>query len=268
MRVAVTVFCHHGRVPLYRDEAVVLRVHKLGEADRIVTLLTRRHGRIRAVGKGVRRTTSRYGARLEPGSHIDVQLHTRTAEPDAERGHPRNNGLDLVTQVESVANYGARLAGDYAAWTAAVAICETAERLTAEEGEPALRQFLLLVGALRSLADGEHEASLILDAFLIRSMSLAGWEPALVECALCSAPGPHPAFNVPAGGAVCPNCRPAGSVRPQADTLALMTALLSGDWSTADDAVPGLRREASGLIAAHLQWHLERGIRSLPLVDR
>jgi DNA repair protein RecO (recombination protein O) len=64
-------------MPLYRDEAVVLRVHKLGEADRIVTLLTRRHGRVRAVGKGVRRTNSRFGARLEPGSHIDVQLYSR-----------------------------------------------------------------------------------------------------------------------------------------------------------------------------------------------
>jgi DNA repair protein RecO (recombination protein O) len=255
-------------VPLYRDEAVVLRVHKLGEADRIVTLLTRKHGRIRAVGKGVRRTTSRYGARLEPGSHIDVQLYTRTAEPDAERGHPRNNGLDLVTQVASVDNYGARVAGDYSAWTAAVAICETAERLTPEEGEPALRQYLLLVGALRSLAEREHDPSLILDAFLIRSMSLAGWEPALTNCAVCSAAGPHGAFNVPAGGAVCLNCRPAGSVRPQAGSLLLMAALLSGNWAGADAALPELCREASGLIAAHLQWHLERGIRSLPLVDR
>ncbi|MGI8665909.1 MAG: DNA repair protein RecO [Jatrophihabitans sp.] len=255
-------------MPLDRDEAVVLRVHKLGEADRIVTLLTKRHGRIRAVGKGVRRTTSRYGARLEPGSHIDVQLHTRTAEPDAERGHARPNGLDLVTQVESVDNYGARLADDYPAWTAAVAICETAERLTPEEGEPALRQYLLLVGALRSLAEREHPSSLILDAFLIRSMSLAGWEPALAQCALCSAPGPHAAFNVPAGGAGCPGCRPAGSVRPQPASLSLMSALLSGDWGSADGAADDLRREASGLVAAHLQWHLERGIRSLPLVDR
>ncbi|HEX2904063.1 MAG TPA: DNA repair protein RecO [Jatrophihabitans sp.] len=255
-------------MPLYRDEAVVLRVHKLGEADRIVTLLTKRHGRIRAVGKGVRRTTSRYGARLEPGSHIDVQLHTRTAEPDAERGHLRPNGLDLVTQVESVDNYGARLAGNYGAWTAAVAICETAERLTADEGEPALRQYLLVVGALRSLALSEHDSSLILDAFLIRSMSLAGWEPALSECALCSAPGPHAAFHVPSGGSVCPGCRPGGAVRPQPASLSLMAALLSGDWAQADAAADPQRREASGLIAAHLQWHLERGIRSLPLVDR
>jgi DNA repair protein RecO (recombination protein O) len=255
-------------VPLYRDDAVVLRVHKLGEADRIVTLLTRRHGRIRAVGKGVRRTMSRYGARLEPGSHIDVQLHTRIAEPAAERGSVRGSGLDLVTQVETLDNFGARVANDYPAWTAAVAICETAERLTSEEGEPALRLYLTVVGALRSLADREHGPSLILDAFLIRSMSLAGWEPALSECAVCSSPGPHAAFNIPAGGAVCTNCRPAGSARPTPESLQLMAALLSGDWAVADSAAAPAGREASGLIAAHLQWHLERGIRSLPLVDR
>jgi DNA repair protein RecO (recombination protein O) len=252
-------------MPLYRDEAVVLRVHKLGEADRIVTLLTKRHGRIRAVGKGVRRTTSRYGARLEPGSHIEVQLYTRIAERGAVRPQ---SALDLVTQVESVHNYGARLAGNYPAWTAAVAICETAERLTPEEGEPALRQFLLVVGALRSLAEQEHQPCLILDAFLIRSMSLAGWEPALAECAVCSASGPHAAFHVPSGGTVCSNCRPGGSVRPQPDSLALLKALLAGDWTVADAAGEPQQREASGLIAAHLQWHLERGIRSLPLVDR
>ena len=61
-------------MPLYRDEAVVLRTHKLGEADRIITLLTRHHGRVRAVAKGVRRTSSKFGARLEPFSHVDLQF--------------------------------------------------------------------------------------------------------------------------------------------------------------------------------------------------
>jgi DNA repair protein RecO (recombination protein O) len=115
-------------MPLYRDEAVVLRVHKLGEADRIVTLLTRRHGRVRAVGKGVRRTTSKFGARLEPGSHIDVQLHRRLPEGQPAPGGHR--GLDLVTQTESLGAYGAQLANDYGRWTTVSAICETAERLT------------------------------------------------------------------------------------------------------------------------------------------
>jgi DNA repair protein RecO (recombination protein O) len=252
-------------VPLYRDDAVVLRVHKLGEADRIVTLLTRRHGRVRAVGKGVRRTSSRFGARLEPGSHVDVQIYSRLSEgqaaPDGRRG------LDVVQQTESLDAFGARLAGDYARWTTASAILETAERLT-EEGEPALRLYLLLVGALRALTLGDHDAGLVLDAFLLRAMANAGWEPALRECAKCSAPGPHAAFNVPAGGAVCEACRPAGSARPQRATFGLMDALLTGDWAAADGSGASERGEASGLVAAHLQWHLERGLRSLPLVDR
>jgi DNA repair protein RecO (recombination protein O) len=252
-------------VPLYRDEAVVLRVHKLGEADRIVTLLTRRHGRVRAVGKGVRRTNSRFGARLEPGSQIDVQLYTRLPEGQAAPGGRR--GLDVVQQTESLGAFGAQLAGDYARWTAASAICETAERLT-EEGEPALRLYLLVVGALRALVAREHDGGLVLDAFLIRAMSNAGWEPALRECAKCSRPGPHAAFNVAAGGAVCEDCRPAGSARPQPATIELMAALLGGDWSVADASADAERREASGLVAAHLQWHLERALRSLPLVDR
>jgi DNA repair protein RecO (recombination protein O) len=254
-----------GCVPLYRDEAVVLRVHKLGEADRIVTLLTRRHGRVRAVGKGVRRTSSRFGARLEPGSHIDVQLYSRLPEGQPSPGGRR--ALDVVQQIESLDAFGARLAGDYSRWTSAAVICETAERMT-EEGEPALRLYLLVVGALRALVAGEHDPGLILDAFLIRAMASAGWEPALRECAKCSRPGPHAAFNVPAGGAVCDDCRPPGSARPQAATVELMAALLGGDWLVADASEPGVRRESSGLVAAHLQWHLERGLRSLPLVDR
>jgi len=241
-------------VPLYRDDAVVLRVHKLGEADRIVTLLTRRHGQVRAVGKGVRRTTSRFGARLEPGSHIDVQFHT-------------GRSLDIVVQTESLGAYGARVAGDYARWTAAAAICETAERLT-DEGEPALRLYLLVVGALRTLAEGSRDPGLVLDAFLIRAMSVAGWEPALTRCAKCGAEGPHAAFHIAAGGAVCAACRPPGASHPSSETIRLMVALLSADWAVAEASAPDARREASGLIAAHLQWNLERALRSLPLVDR
>ncbi len=243
---------------------MVLRVHKLGEADRIITLLTRQHGRVRAVGKGVRRTSSKFGARLEPGSHLDVQLHTRYSPEQVPVG---NRGLDQVVQTESLGAYGARVANDYPRWTAASVICETAERLT-EEGEPALRLYLLVVGALRALADQSHEAGLVLDAFLIRAMSTSGWEPALTECAKCGAAGPHAAFNVPAGGAVCENCRPPGSARPAAGSIDLMAALLSGDWGSAETSSGAERREASGLIAAHLQWHLERSLRALPFLDR
>ena len=80
-------------MPVYRDSAVVLRVTKLGEADRIVTLLTRREGRVRAVAKGVRRTKSRFGSRLEPFSHVDLQLYA-------------GRNLDIVTQAETLDPFG------------------------------------------------------------------------------------------------------------------------------------------------------------------
>ena len=140
--------------------------------------------------------------------------------------------------------------------------------MAAEEHEPSLRLYLLVVAALRALAGGEHDPPLVLDAFLVRAMAIAGWEPALADCAQCGLPGPHRAFSVRAGGAVCPGCRPAGAATPAADTLTLMAALRSGDWATADRSDSAARREASGLLAAHLQWHLERGLRSLPLVER
>ncbi len=243
------------RAKLHRDDAVVLRVQKLGEADRIITLLTRRRGRIRAVARGVRRTTSKYGARLEPFGHVDVQfMEGRT--------------LHSITQVEGITLYGGQLVGDYPRYTAASAIVETAERLTPEEEEPSLRLFLLTLGALRSLALAEHTGSLTLDSYLLRAMGLAGWAPALRECAVCGTPGVHRAFSVPAGGCVCPDCRPPGAAHPAPATLDLLGALAVGDWAAADGSEPAPRREASGLVAAHLQWHLERGLRSLPLVDR
>ncbi|RJQ80471.1 DNA repair protein RecO [Pseudonocardiaceae bacterium YIM PH 21723] len=239
----------------YRDTAVVLRVIKLGEADRIITLLTRRTGKVRAVAKGVRRMSSRFGARLEPFGHVDLQLY-------------QGRSLDVITQVQTLDAFGVGIVNDYGRYTAGCAILETADRLTLDEGEPVLRLYLLVVGALRALADRERDASLVLDAFLLRAMSFAGWAPAISECAKCAAPGPHQAFNVPAGGSVCLRCRPPGSASPSIDTLRLMRALLHGDWEVADQGSPAARREGSGLVAAHLQWHLERQLRSLPLVER
>ncbi|MBB5080183.1 DNA repair protein RecO [Nonomuraea sp. NPDC050394] len=239
---------------LYRDEGVVLRTQKLGEADRIITVLTKRTGKVRAVAKGVRRTTSKFGARLEPFTHVDLQLHV-------------GRSLDVVTQAETLRPYGEALAIDYPKYTAGSAMLETADRLTHGEKEPALRQFLLLVGGLRTLADGEHEARLVLDAYFLRSLAVAGYAPALEACARCRAPAIR-AFAIVAGGVVCGGCKPAGSAVPSIETIGLMTALLKGDWAAADASLPRHRGECSGLVAAYLQWHLEHGIRSLRHVER
>ena len=240
----------------YTDEGVVLRTHKLGEADRIVTVFTRRTGLVRAVGKGVRRTSSRFGSRLEPFSRVDLQLHEG-------RG-----GLDTVTQAVTRDPFGLPISADYRLYTAGTAVLETAERLAGEERQPAPDLYLMLVGALRSLAGRAHDPSLVLDAFLLRALGLAGYQAALTDCAGCGTPGPHGAFSVSAGGAVCAVCKPAGAANPAPLTLDLLRALQGGDWTGADASDARSRREASGYVAAFLQFHLERGLRSLPHVER
>jgi DNA repair protein RecO (recombination protein O) len=242
-------------VPYYRDEAIVLRTQKLGEADRIITLLTRTHGRVRAVAKGVRRTTSRFGARLEPFTHVDVQLaEART--------------LDVITQAETLHTYTGRLATDYGAYTAGTAMLETAERLVVEDKEPSLQQYLLLVGALRAMCETGRAPAQVLDSFLLRSLAVAGYAPSFDACARCGEEGPHRAFHPSAGGMLCATCRLPGSARPAEETVVALGALLSGDWETVEVTDPRHLREASGLVAGYLSWHLERGLRSLPLVQR
>jgi DNA repair protein RecO (recombination protein O) len=276
----------------YRDDGVVLRTQKLGEADRIITLLTRQNGRVRAVAKGVRRTKSRWGARLEPFTHVDVLIHP-------------GRSLDIITQAEVIRAYGAPLVADYPKYTAGVAMLETAEKFTPVEKEPAIRQFLLLIGGLRALGDAvdaaipddpaaadgprdldghrdlesqppyppqpAREPRMVLDAYLLRSLAFAGYAPALEECARCGAPAGEKrlvAFAVGAGGMVCADCRAAGAASPAAGTVALMIALLRGDWAAAMRSEQRHRVECSGLVAAYLQWHLEHSIRSLRHVER
>jgi DNA repair protein RecO (recombination protein O) len=279
----------------YRDDGVVLRTQKLGEADRIITLLTRHNGRVRAVAKGVRRTKSRFGARLEPFTHVDVMIHP-------------GRSLDVITQAEVIRAYGTPLVRDYPKYTAGTAMLETAERFTPEEKEPAIRQFLLLIGGLRALgdpvdpgdpgdpgdigvpddpgdwggpeydeepeddeepADAPRDPRMVLDAYFLRSLTFAGYAPALAECARCSSRDKNlVAFAVAAGGMVCADCRPPGSASPAPQTVALMIALLRGEWDEAMRSERRHRVECSGLVAAYLQWHLEHSIRSLRHVER
>jgi DNA repair protein RecO (recombination protein O) len=261
----------NDQVGIYRDDGIVLRTQKLGEADRIVTLLARRAGRVRAVAKGVRRTKSRFGARLEPFTHVDLLLYT-------------GRSLDVITQADTVRPYGKPFATDYPRYTAGTAMLETAEKFTPVEKEPAMRQFLLLVGGLRALGEGAHDPRLVLDAYLLRSLAVAGFAPALDQCAVCGTrvplarddAGASPQastprhgfwFSIGAGGLVCRDCRAPGAATPSAQTIALMSALIRGDWGLADCSERRHQAECSGLVAAYLQWHLENTIRSLRHVE-
>jgi len=240
---------------LYRDEAIVLRTHKLGEADRIITLLTRQHGRVRAVAKGVRRTTSRFGSRLEPFTHVDLQL-------------AEGRNLDTITQAETLTPFSKGLGLDYDRYTAGTVMLETADRLVTEERQPSVQQFLLLVGGLRAMVAGEHGPGQVLDSYLLRSLAVAGYAPSFEACARCGTEGPHRWFNPSMGGLLCTTCRVPGSASPAPETVALLSALLTGDWPVVDAAGPRHLKESSTLVAAYLAWHLERGLKSLVYVER
>lgn len=240
---------------LYRDDAIVLRTHPLGEADRIITLLTRRHGKVRAVAKGVRRTGSRFGARLEPFTLVDVQLHA-------------GRNLHTVTQVVTIEAFAVGITADYGRFTSASAMLETTDRLTDEMVDPHQRGFLMLVGALRAMAEGRYTPPLVLDSFLIRTLAISGWAPELRVCATCGAPGPHHALDIRAGGLVCTACRRPGAVALRQATIEHMIFLLAGDWENVVDADETVMQEAGRLISDTITWHLERSVRSMSYVER
>ncbi|PPF84876.1 DNA repair protein RecO [Pseudoclavibacter sp. RFBJ3] len=239
-------------MPTYRDEAVVLRTQRLGEADRIVTLLGKERGKVRAVARGVRRTSSKFGARLEPFMVVDVQCYA-------------GRNLDTVTQAVTLAAYGRDLVEDYSRYSAASVIVEAAERVA--EAEPSPQQYTLVIGALRALTLGARASQDVLDSYLLRSLSLAGWAPALDDCARCGAPGPHERFSVQLGGVVCQRCTPAGIVRVDEATVQAVRALLSGDWAMLDGIEVSARARASGIVSAYSQHYLDKKLRSMQVLE-
>lgn len=249
----------NGRVPTYRDEAVVLRTHKLGEADRIITLLSREHGKVRAVARGVRRTSSKFGGRLEPCSHVDLQFAT-------------GRSLDVITQAVTLHPFAEPMGRDYRSYTVGQVMVESADRLVVEEGLPSVRQFRLLVGALQALtagtSDGPRPPEMIMDSYLLRAAALAGYAPNLRECARCGEPGPHDWFSPALGGAVCRNCRPPGAAQLRPEVLSFLQALLTGDWPATRNVGVATARTGAGLVAAFVDWHLERSLRTLSHVVR
>jgi len=238
-------------VPLYRDEAVVLRTWKLGEADRILALLTAGHGQVRAVAKGVRRTRSKFGGRLEPTCHVAVQLHEGRGD------------LQIVTQAESLDTFPS-LRGDPDRFADASALLEVAERLSSE-GEGDRRRYDMLVGALRTLE--QRPSPLLVPAFFLKALAHEGLAPALDACVRCQATDRLVAVDPGEGGVLCADCRRG---RPLSESaLAVLRAVLGGHLSTAlevEDARVCAEVDAVATDAA--EYHLERRIRSRHVMDR
>lgn len=232
----------------------MLRTQDLGEADRIITLFSANHGKIRAVAKGVRKTKSRHGSRLEPFSQVDLQLYA-------------GRSLDVITQSESVNAYHRAIIRNYDLYTAACAVLELTDRIAEQPGMPDFAQYLLLHGAIHAFATAAHRPELILYSYMLRTMNYAGWRLAVGECAVCGEEGPHAAFQVQLGGSVCDSCRPPGCVFPSAEILGLIAALRDGVWKIADAAPEPAVKSSGSLIMAYVQWHVEQKVTSLQFVN-
>ncbi len=229
---------------LYRSDAVVLRTYKLGEADRIVVLYTRSRGKVRAVAKGVRRTKSRFGARLEPGSIVHAQFY-------------EGRNLDIVTQAETAQRLGA-LRSDLSRYGRASVILETIDHLT-EEGESNPALYRLLTGVLIEL-DREGNP-VVLPAFVAKLLALEGVQPMLESCANCGAEEPLVALALHLGGVVCRECRQGDPISDDA-RRALQQILDGHVRHVLDTTAPAVATELETVSSKMLEQHLERRLRS------
>lgn len=235
--------------PLYRDTGVVLRTYKLGEADRIVVLMTEHHGKVRAVAKGVRKTMSKFGARLEPLSHVRLLMY-------------QGRELDIVSQADSVETL-APLVGDLDHLTNGLAIVEAVDQMALDR-EPSPQLYRMLVGALRTVAS--RSGPLVVPAFYWKLLASEGVRPELDECVRCGATEPLVAFDVAEGGVLCRSCRTGASI--SADALDVTRMILGGRLNEALDLPAS---PVTHEVAAHanraLEHHLERRLRTVAMFE-
>jgi DNA repair protein RecO (recombination protein O) len=196
----------------YKTEAVVLRSFRLGEADRVLHLYTLARGRVGAVAKGIRKTKSRFGARLEPLSHVELMLHEGSGE------------LQTVTGVELLNSHHAAREQRYPLGVGLVGAEAMLRLFTEQESNPrafqALTRFLDLLDELPA-SDRRPSLDPLALSFQLKLLWLSGYLPHLTSCANCgSEEAPLIGYSPAAGGAVCAGCR--------ADALALSPAGIAG----------------------------------------
>ena len=236
---------------LYRDHAVVLRTWKLGEADRIVSLHTHDHGKVRGVAKGVRRTKSKFGARLEPLSHVAVQLY---------RG---KGDLDTITQVETVDRFTS-LRDDPDRFARAQAMLEAVDQV-AQDREPDRELHVMLVRALRTL--DQNDSPLVVAAFFLKLLAHEGLMPQLDACVSCGDEETLEAFDLDDGGVLCRSCRRGRPITPEA--IGLMHRILGGGLGgVLAEPVGPATGEVDLLATALMEHHLERRLRSVAVLDQ
>lgn len=234
----------------YSDRAVVLRTYKLGEADRIVVLMTEGHGKVRAVAKGIRKTKSKIGARLEPMSHVEILLY-------------KGRELDVVNQVELISS-SAKLHHDLDRLTQGISMLEAVDHI-ASDREPAPHLYTMLVGALQSLAD--QASPVVVAAFYWKLLAAEGVSPQVQKCVGCLQSVELVAFDISQGGAQCRACRTGVSISPPA--LQLLQQVLGGQLHVAlAQEASAASGELTHLATQAMEHFIERRLRSTSLFDR
>lgn len=244
-------------MPLRETEAVVLRTYRLGEADKIISLLTRQWGRLRAVAAGAQRPKSRYGGTLEGLSYVRLWLFERE-----NRDLLRMNSAELLESFFDMQK-------DYRVQVAAQYVAEVAERFLPER-EQNERAFRLVLAVLRGMKhSGETNRPLLyFNYWLLR---LGGFLPDLGRCAACGRElAEEPAFyGEGSEGLLCADCRPAqAGVGIASGARALPPTHCQGPldrWLTSDKEPPGVR-EARRFLEEVIESHLEKKLVTRPLL--
>lgn len=233
---------------LFRDRGMVLRTVRLGEADRIVTMMTERHGKVRAVAKGVRRTRSKFGSRLEPLSHVALL------------GWQGRSELDIVNQVEVIdANRAVR--EDLDRVTVALSMLEVVDQV-GQERHPNPRLYEMVVGAVSAL--GLRNSPMIAPAFFLKVLALEGTAPHLSSCVSCGEEADERlvAFDPVEGGLLCRQCRRGRSL--SAPALSLLRRTLGGGLAgVLGESRSAATDEVSVLATEAMEAHLDRRLRSV-----
>ncbi len=233
------------------DQGIVLRGYPFGESHRVVVLLSPNHGKLRTVAKGVRKTKSRFGGRLEPLTHVDIVLY-------------EGKNLDTITQV-SIINAFPHLRNDLDRVLAAGTMVEVVDAVV-QEDEPSQRMFLLLQRGLTVLDHGPAHPDLV-TSFLLKASAIIGVAPALDRCAGCGATGPLRRFSFAAGGSVCDECRTPGSYVLRDGLVPYLAAVAAADLHLLPTADRSMSREALGVTKRFVEYHLERQIDSLTVLN-
>ncbi len=229
---------------LYRDEGVVLRTYKLAEADRIVVLFTRGRGKIRAVAKGVRRTKSKFGSRLEPGTIVQLQLY-------------EGRNLDIVTQAERVVAF-TNLRSNLDSYGRAALLLEIIDS-SAEEGESNPAMYKMLSGALQELERNGNP--LVVPTFVAKYLVLEGVQPLVDVCVRCGATEDLVSIQIHEGGVLCSNC-PRGEPISDDARLALKNVFDGRIRYVLDSTPAPVAAELENLAARMIEQYIERRLRS------